>query len=174
MDAREALQELADEVYAEIIRKLHSSIGVHDKTGENTLIGSKLEESIKLYPEDEDTIVFKIADYFNYIVKGRHHGMKEPDAHTMEAIFKWVTRKHITLKGKGKGKKKKPITDPNVVATKVYYALKFKRDLPPRPFLGEGGFDYEGDKYIDQVITFLEKMVDDWMDDLYDTLINSI
>lgn len=172
MDARKALQELADEVYAEIIRRLHSRIGVHDKVGKNTLIGSNLEESIKLYPADDDSIVFQIASYFSYITNGRHHGMKPPFVGTLEAIFNWVTRKHITLDNKDKGSSK--ITDPNVVATKVYYALKHKRDLPPREFLGPGGYDYDYNQDASEVITFLDEFVEDWMDDLYNDLINSI
>lgn len=42
MDLHSALKELADQIKDEIIRRMHSPVGVNPRTGRNTLIGSDL------------------------------------------------------------------------------------------------------------------------------------
>lgn len=158
-----ALQDLADEVKAEILRRLRSPIGVNPSVGENTLIGSNLETSIELYPnETSDGLVFEIADYFSYVTHGRKHGMKPPEAGTKKSILEWVHKKHIELGD---------ITDENKVAKLVYYSLKYKKDIPARPFIG---YDYKDNKDAFEVVDFFEDYVDKWADELFEKITKEI
>lgn len=162
MDVRAALQELAIEVYMEIITRLHSPIGWNRSAGKNTLIGSNLEKSIDVYVNGENELVFQIADYFSFVTGGRKHGMSPPPAGTFNAIINWVRRKQVTLGN---------ITDPNRVAIIVYKNLRDRVDLPPRPFIG---VDYSYEKDASEVLPFLDVMVDQWFDDLFLKLTDEI
>ena len=99
MDLRQALQQLANEVKEEIIRRLHSNIGINPRTGTNTLVGSNLEKSIDVTAKNDDTIVFQIADYYEYIVSGwRRTGRFPNTAHLfIRNITEWVRRKGVRL-----------------------------------------------------------------------------
>lgn len=159
-----ALQDLADEVKAEILRRLRSPLGINPRTkeGKNTLIGSNLEKSIKLYPnETSDGLVFEIAEYFSYVTGGRGPGMNPPEAGTKKSIFEWVHKKHIELGG---------ITDENKVAKLVYYSIK-KKGIPARPFIGE---DKDDKKDAFEVVDFFEEYVDKWADEFFGTIMKEI
>lgn len=157
-----ALQDLADEVKAEILRRLRSPIGVNPRAKENTLIGSNLEASIELYPnETSDGLVFEIADYFSYVTGGRGPGMKPPPAGTFNSILSWVHRKHIEFDD---------ITDENKIAWMVYNSIKTK-GIPKRPFIGA---DKKDEKDASQVITFLTKYYNRWADEFFGTIMKEI
>lgn len=158
-DIRKALDELAAMVKAEILARLRSPIGINRSAGKNTLEGSNLEKSIDVYTNEEsDGLVFVIADYFSFVTGGRKHGMNPPPSGTFNSILTWVRRKNVTLGN---------ITDENVVAYIVYRNLRDRVDLPPRPFIG---VDYDYSKDAGEVIPFLDKMVDDWFDELFDKI----
>lgn len=164
MKAREALQELADKVKAVILARLRGPIGYNAGAEKNTLIGSNLEKSIDLYVGGgEDEIVFKIADYFSYVFGIRHAGLTPRNQNVKRAIRDWVVNKHVKIG--------------NMKQTQIiwYVLWKLKNvDTVARPVLGKDGVDYKNEKEAWQVITYLDDIVDAWMDDLYDTLINSI
>ena len=164
MDARRALQDLADKVKFVIIKRLRSSIGVNRAAGFNTLEGSYLEQSIDMYVDDDDEIVFIIADYFSYVTGGRRHGMSPPPAGTFKAIENWVRRKHI------KQQWGVDMTE-NQIAFIVYRNLRDSHDIPPRPFIG---VDYDYTKDASQVIPFLDKLFDKWADDTFNALMDEL
>ena len=158
MDARAALNELAAKVKAEILERLRGPLGVHRKVGENTLIGSNLEKSIDVYVSDDDEIVFIIADYFSFVTGGRHRGLTPRGQNVYGAIQSWVRRKFIRIG--------------NLSETKIIWLVLQKlktSDIAPRPFIG---YDYDYTKYVDEVIPFLNTMIDEWMDNLFDTLMD--
>lgn len=163
MKAREALQELADKVKKVILDRLRGPIGYNAGAEKNTLIGSNLEKSIDLYVRGEDEIVFTIADYFSYVFGVRHKGLKPRNQNVKKAIRDWVRNKHVTIGN---------MTETQI----VWYVLwKLKNvDTVARPVLGKDGVDYKYEKDASQVITYLDDIVDAWMDDLYNDLINSI
>ena len=69
MTVKEALQELAKEIRDEIMRRVWEE-GVNPKTGTNTLIYSDLIKDMEVKPISDNTIVFQIADYYMFVVKG--------------------------------------------------------------------------------------------------------
>lgn len=177
-DIRKALAELAAQVKGEILARLRSPIGINRAAkGKNTLEGSNLEKSIDVYTNEEtDGLVFVIADYFSYVTGGRKHGLTPKGENVYGAIQSWVRRKNVKLGNMTENQiiwavlgKLKGGTEKQKGKQKGKVRLKKRGEycLPPRPFIG---VDYDYSKYTDEVIPFLNDMVDKWMDDLFDKI----
>lgn len=78
LDFRVLLHRLANDIKEEILNRMASPIGVNPRLGENTLLNGDIYKSVDVYPKDENTIVFEIADYYEYIVKGWKHTHRLP------------------------------------------------------------------------------------------------
>lgn len=155
MDLKKALQELAVEIKDEIIRRLHSEKGISPRTGTNTLVGSNLEKSIDVQALRENTIVFKIADYYQYIVTGWQRTGRYPNTvHLyLENILDWVRRKHITLGNMSQ----------NQIVWYLYRRMIVDgRQIAARPFIE---YDPEGDA--SKILPFLNDFFDNWADKVF-------
>lgn len=177
MELSNALKELADNVKNEILRRLHSPLGINRRVGRNTLVGSHLEASIDVYPTDVDTIVFEIADYYMPIVAGRRAGWKgrpkrEGTDGIIKAIERWVRRKGIRFNG---------CTETQTVWL-ILESLEV-RAIAARPFIGydpaeyadwarNANSDYKGD--VSLVLPFLDKYFDEWADEVYKLIIDKL
>ena len=162
MEVKEALQELARMVKNEIILRLHSSVGINPRTGTNTLIGSDLEKSISVDVVSENMIVFQIADYYEYVVRGwkrtgRFPGTKDK---FIKNITDWVRRKHITL-----GK----MTQNQIVFYLYKRMLIDGREIAPRPFI-----EYDPNDDVSKILPFLDDFFDKWADMVFDLITNDI
>lgn len=160
MDIRAALQELADDIKNEILRRLRSDIGVNPRTGTNTLQGSQLEKSIDVYPRSEKTLVFQIADYYEYVVKGwkRTHRGKGTFQEYLINIKQWIQRKHIHWG--------------NMTENQMMWALAKRMfderkpyTIKARPFIE---YDVMGD--VSKILPFLDEFFNNWADRIFNEL----
>lgn len=154
-------KELADRIKAEVLKRMASSAGVNARTGTNTLIGSNLYKSVDTKVID-DTIVFEIADYFEYVVRGRKAGWKhrphKPGTKgIVKSVMEWVERKGIRFKGMTSTK----------TAWVVLESLEVN-DIAARPFIN---YDKED---ITIVLPFLNDWLDEWFNRLFDIITEKI
>lgn len=155
MDLRNALQELAKEIKDEIIRRLHSDVGINPRTGTNTLVGSNLESSIEVKATGDNEIVFKIADYYQYVVTGwKRTGRYPGTAHLFVAnVLDWVKRKGVRLGNMSQ----------NQVVWYLYKRMLIDgRQIAARPFI-----EYDPDGDASKILPFLDEFFDNWADKVF-------
>ena len=160
MDLQAALQDLAKQVKEEIIRRLHSNVGVNRRTGQNTLIGSNLERSIDVRAEGDDSIVFEIADYYEYIVSGwRRTGNFPGTAHLfIRNVTNWVREKGVRLGSMSE----------NQIVWYLYKRMLIEgREIAPRPFI-ESGFNNDEDPA--KILPFLDDFFNKWADKVFEKI----
>lgn len=161
MDIKSALDELAKEIKDEIIRRLHSSVGINKRTGTNTLIGSNLEKSIQVTESDDSSIVFQIADYYEYIVSGfKRTGNFPGTAHLfIRNITDWVKRKGVKLGNMSQ----------NQIVWYLYKRMIIDgRQIAPRPFIESG---YNNNEDPSKILPFLDEFFDKWADKVFELII---
>ena len=158
MDLHTALQELAFEVKDEILNRLSSNLGVNNRTGTNTLIGSDLERSIDV-KVDGDKLVFIIADTYEYIVNGWHHSGRFPNTlpQALESIEDWIRRKHI-IPNEGHTE--------TSLARAIFWSI-WRRGIQPRPFINSG---YHNNEDPSKILPFLTDYFSTWADDIWEEL----
>ena len=163
MQLKDAIQELADRIKNEIIRRLHSPIAVNKRVGKNTLIGSDLEKSIDVKPTDEEMLVFQIADHYEYVVQGRKAGWKNRPPKPPGIIYgitQWVKKKGIRFNG---------MTENETIWT-VLEALEV-RAIAARPFINSGQLNDEDPSII---LPFLDDYFNAWADDVFKLITEKI
>lgn len=159
MDAKKAIKQLADEVKAEILRRI-DKYGYNRRAGTNTLKGSDLEKSIDVKVTGDEAFVFQIADYFEFIVKGWKRTGRYPN--TMHLFVRnltaWVRKKSIRFGNKTE----------NQVVWAILKSI-FMRGIEPRPILG---WDESEDPAL--IIPFLDDYFDKWADDVFNDITKEI
>ena len=95
MDVKTALMELAEAV-KRLINDRIRRYGINPKTGENTLEGSNLQQSIQVSVE-EYGIALQIADYWEFVSRGWKRTGNYPGTYNafVRNINDWVRRKGI-------------------------------------------------------------------------------
>lgn len=158
MELRRALEELADRVKEEIIKRLHSNVGINPRTGQNTLINSDLERSIEVRATSDDTIVFQIADHYEYVVAGWRRTGNFPGtlSQFVDNLTDWVRRKGIRFEGKSE----------NQVVWAILKSI-WTRGIKARPFIESG---YKNDEDPSKVLNFLDNYFDHWSDDVFEEI----
>lgn len=159
MELRDALQELCDEV-KKILEQRIRTYGVNPKTSQNTLEGSELQKSIKVYPI-ENGIELQIADYWEFVSRGwkRTGNYSGTFSQFVRNINEWIRRKGITPS--------KGMTQ-NSLAWAIIKTI-WEKGLRGRPFMV---YDDNGD--LEKMIPELEGILDKWFDDLYATIISEL
>lgn len=157
-DARKAIDELAQMVKREILRRI-KQYGVNRRTGSNTLVGSELEKSIEVRVS-VDKFVVQIADYFEYVVRGWKRTGRYPGTMSkfVENLTDWVRRKGIRFAGKTE----------NQVVWAILKSI-WMRGIEPRPFLN---WDDSEDPAL--IIPFLDQYFDNWSDALWNRITEEI
>lgn len=155
MKAKEALDELAKMVKEEIMLRI-KKYGVNRRVGENTLEGSELQKSIEVVAKSDETIVFQIADHFQYVVLGWRRTGRYPNTMSQFVLnlTDWVRRKGIRFEGKTE----------NQVVWAILKSI-WTRGIEARPFLN---YDEDGDPSI--IIPFLDEYFDEWSDKVFDKI----
>lgn len=158
MELHNALKELAEEIKNEILARLRSNVGINPRTGTNTLIGSELEKSIDVKQIDNETLVFQIADYYEYVVLGwRKTGRFPNTAHLfIKNITDWVRRKHIRLGG---------MTENQIVWYLYKRMLIEGREITPRPFI-----NYSPSDDVAEILPFLDDFFSRWADNVFNKI----
>lgn len=158
MDIRVAFQELALAV-KRLVNDRIRRYGINPKTGTNTLIGSELEKSIDVYPE-EDGITLQIADYWQFVARGWKKTGNYPG--TMNQFVRnvddWVKRKGITFGG---------MKQSSIVFIIIRNIIE--NGLKARPFMV---YNDSGD--LTEMIPELNAYMDKWFDTLFDAIMEDI
>lgn len=160
MDIKEALKELAQQIKDEVIRRIHSDVGINPRTGTNTLQGSELERSVEVNVVSENELVFQIADYYQYVVTGWRRTGNYPNTwqQFLTNLDRWVSRKNIRLGN---------LTQSEIVWM-LYKRMMFEgREIAPRPFINYG-------ESADEVLPFLEDFFDKWADNIFNELMKEL
>lgn len=181
MDVKTALTELASDIKMEILRRMTSDIG-NNKNGVNTLVGSSLYHSVDVYPRSEKTIIFQIADYFMYVVRGWERTEKGDGTFReyLLNINEWIRRKGIQWK--------KPNGE-NMTQNEMVWALanamfdfskkkeKPPYKIPPRPFIAydpnnknQPNYEATLNSDLEVILPFLEEFFEKWADDIFDKI----
>jgi len=158
MNVKEAIQELAEEVKQEVLRRLQK-YGTNPRTGSNTLVGSDLEKSIEVKVTD-DGFVFQIASYFEYVVRGWKRTGNYPGTMSqfVENLTQWVRKKGIRYGNKTE----------NQVVWAILKSI-WMRGIAPRPFLN---WDDSEDPAL--IIPFLDDYFDEWSDKVFEDIISEL
>ena len=162
MDLQKALQELADDIKDEIIKRLHSPIGINRRTGENTLIGSELEKSIDVKQINDNTLAFEIASYFEFIIHGWKRTGRFPGTASqfLKNIDDWVRRKHVRLGN---------MTQSEIVWYLFKRMIIEGREIAPRPFIN---YDEDGD--VSKILPFLDEFFNKWADRVFEEITSEL
>ena len=158
-EIQEAFRDLAEEIKAEVRRRMESEVGINQRVGRNTLVNSDLYKSVDTTVED-NTITFLIADHFEYVVKGwkrTGHGDGTFQDYLI-AIKDWIRRKNI---------KWGDYTENQMmwILAKRMFSVKHPYTIQPRPFIN---WDKDGDP--SKILPFLDKMIDNWFDKVFDLI----
>ena len=162
MDIKEALQELAQAIKEEVIRRMDSEIGINPRTGKNTLKGSELQKSVEVNVVSETELVFQIADYYQYVVTGWKRTGSYPNTweQFLTNLDRWVTRKNVRLGN---------LTQSQIVWM-LYKKMMFEgREIAARPFIN---YDPQGDPMV--VLPFLEEFFDKWAENIFNELMKEL
>lgn len=153
-ELKQMLDELAKRIKDTVIDLMSSDIGVNQKVGRNTLIGSDLMNSLKT-TTGEDYIVFQIADYYENVVKGRPKGLMI-NSEMEQSLLEWIRKKNIRFDGCDE-------------TTTLYLVEKsiVEKGIAARPFIGVGD-----DPSV--VLPFLDNYFDKWADEVFEMIIKKI
>lgn len=157
--AKEAIKQLAEDVKAEILRRI-DKYGYNRRAGKNTLKGSDLEKSMDVKVTGDEAFVFQIADYFEYVVRGWKRTGRYPGTMRLfvENLTAWVRKKDIRFEGKTE----------NQVVWAILKSI-WMRGIEPRPFLN---WDDSEDPAL--IIPFLDDYFDKWGDDVFNKITEEI
>lgn len=155
-----SLRELAIDIKNEVLKRMESDIGINNKTGQNTLVGSDLYKSVDAKVTDDNTIAFEIADYYTYVVGGRKPGWGVGPPHGfVEGVTRWVRKKGIRFSG---------MTETQTIWACINSIVKY--GIAARPFIGNGFFNDDPAF----VLPFLDKFVDDFSNKVFDMIVEEL
>lgn len=152
-NARAAVLEISSQC-KELVRKVMSGpLGVNEKVGRNTLVGSELIKSVdSSLGEDVEMIRIAMNDYVQYIESGRRPGTWPPP----HVIAEWCQRKGI------------PSDNGTVflICRSIY-----EKGIKARPIMdGGGGFWELTEQYFDRawaedIFNAITKIIDEYFTD---------
>lgn len=155
VDLAKIIKAITEDILREARNIMSSSVGINEKVGKNTLVGSNLYNQIKTqFKQDTDEIVINIFfnHYIEFIESGRmpKSGKRPP----VFEIAKWLRRKHIVS------------SNDNImsVAYAVSYAI-WRDGYKARKIMEalDNYVDSEFDKrYADMIFEALFKEIDDY------------
>ena len=155
VDLAKIMKEITEDILKGAREIMSSDIGINQKVGKNTLVGSNLYNQIKWnFQQNEDNIVIDLFfnHYIEFIESGRmpKKGKRPP----VFEIAKWLRRKHIVSSNENIMK----------VAYAVSYAIwrdgyKSRKILEALDKYVDSNFD---EKYADMIFNALFQEVDDY------------
>ena len=155
VDLAKIMKEITEDILKGAREIMSSDIGINQKVGKNTLVGSNLYNQIKWnFQQNDDNIVIDLFfnHYIEFIESGRmpKKGKRPP----VFEIAKWLRRKHIVSSNENIMK----------VAYAVSYVLwrdgyKARKILEALDKYVDSNFD---EKYADMIFEAMFKEVDDY------------
>lgn len=163
-DLHHAILELVEEVEQVLTHRIEE-YGYNERAEKNTLQGSELEKSIKVYPK-EYGIALEIANYWEYVALGWKHTRKSNERGLYHALVLWALRKHIMLEGYTQNE------SAVILAEKVWMNMIFNdREIAPRPFME---YDKSGKGDLEVMIPELKEYMEKWFDALFNKIMEDI
>lgn len=156
MDVKKALQELADQIKAEVLKRMSGPLGINDRVGRNTLVGSELYDSVATTVDGDSTIVFSILQHWEYVALGWKHTGRFPGTKHLflQNLAEWIRRKGIRFGG--------------MTQTQMVYVIYRKinmQGIKARPFLT---YDPAEDPSV--IMPFLNDFFDKWADEVFEEI----
>lgn len=150
-----ALAQLAEDIKKEIMARIEK-YGYNPRAGRNTLIGSDLEKSVDVKVVSDNELVFEIADYYEFVVRGWKRTGRYPGTMRkfIENLTQWV--------------RKNGIQSSNRTENQIVWAILksiFMRGIEPRPFIN---WDENDDPSV--VLPFLDDYFDRWADEVFNKI----
>lgn len=160
LNIKDELQRLADDIKKEILRRMESDVGVNQRTGTNTLVGSDLYRSVNVTTNGNDELVFSILQHWEYIVLGWKHTGRFPGTRDqfLENLGEWIRRKGIHIG--------------NMTQTQMVYVIYRQinmEGIKARPFIT---YDPHEDPAV--ILPFLDEYFNKWADNIFEAITKSI
>ena len=152
------IQEITNDIVKGARDIMASDIGINQKVGKNTLVGSNLYRQISTsWKETGDNVV--IDTFFNHYIESIESGRmpKTGDRPPVLEIAKWLRRKHIVSSNENIMKVADTVS--NAIWRDGYKARKVLEALDKYV---DSGFE---NKYADMIFDALFKEVDDYFSD---------
>jgi len=94
MEVGKIVMEFSKEVMSLVRMVMESNVGINDKVGRNTLVGSNIYKTLSVKATHDGDLVFDIIlnDYITFIESGRRKGAKFPP---IEPIVRWARSRGI-------------------------------------------------------------------------------
>lgn len=94
MEVGKIVMEFSKDLMTLVRMVMESNVGINQKVGSNTLVGSDIYKSLSVKATNDGDLVFDIIlnDYITYIESGRRKGAKMPP---IEPIVRWARKKGI-------------------------------------------------------------------------------
>ena len=151
------IQEITNDIVKGARDIMASDVGINQKVGKNTLVGSNLYKQISTQFKQDDNIVINLFfnHYIEFIESGRmpKKGKRPP----VLEIAKWLRRKHIVSSNENIMKVADTVS--NAIWRDGYKARKVLEALDKYV---DSGFE---NKYADMIFDALFKEVDDYFSD---------
>ena len=155
VDLAKIMKEITEDILKGAREIMSSDIGINQKVGKNTLVGSNLYNQIKWnFQQNDDNIVINL--FFNHYIESIESGRmpKKGDRPSVFEIAKWLKRKKIVSSNENIMK----------VADTVSYAIwrdgyKARKILEALDKYVDSNFD---EKYADMIFNALFQEVDDY------------
>lgn len=94
MEVGKIVMEFSKEVMSLVRMVMESNVGINEKVGRNTLVGSNIYKTLSVKATHDGDLVFDIIlnDYITFIESGRRKGAKFPP---IEPIVRWARSRGI-------------------------------------------------------------------------------
>lgn len=160
MDLHSALQELANNIKGEILKRMSSPIGVNPRTGTNTLVDSDLYQSVDVKVMNDETLTLSILAHWEYVALGWRSSGRFPNTMDMfvRNIIDWIRRKGIHFQGKTE----------NSTAWAIVKSI-IRRGIKARPFLV-----YDPNEDPSVIMPFLDEFIDEFFDKVFDDICSEL
>lgn len=151
------IQEITNDIVKGARDIMASDVGINQKVGKNTLVGSNLYKQISTQFKQDDNIVINL--FFNHYIESIESGRKPKtgDRPPVLEIAKWLRRKHIVSSNENIMKVADTVS--NAIWRDGYKARKILEALDKYV---DSGFE---NKYADMIFDALFKEVDDYFSD---------
>ena len=151
------IQEITEDILKGARDIMASDVGINQKVGKNTLVGSNLYKQISTQFKQDDNIVINL--FFNHYIESIESGRKPKtgDRPPVLEIAKWLRRKHIVSSNENIMKVADTVS--NAIWRDGYKARKVLEALDKYV---DSGFE---NKYADMIFDALFKEVDDYFSD---------
>ena len=151
------IQEITEDILKGARDIMASDVGINQKVGKNTLVGSNLYKQISTQFKQDDNIVINL--FFNHYIESIESGRKPKtgDRPPVLEIAKWLRRKHIVSSNENIMK----VAD--VISRSIWKkGYKARKVLEALDKYVDSNFD---EKYADMIFEAMFKEVDDYFSD---------